>query len=162
MANTAYAGVLLSVLLLWAYLHAMQYLIIWAGNIPAEVTWYAARSEGGWGVALWVLFGGQLIVPFFALLSARARASTRALIAIAALTLALRYLESAILILPPLDLRPVPTALFLPAAIVALGATLLLAWRTAVPTGAMPGEREPPDAARKEHNGDYRRASKHA
>src|SRR4051794_14356913 len=37
MSNASYAGVLLATLLLWAYLHAMQYIIIWAGNIPDEV-----------------------------------------------------------------------------------------------------------------------------
>ncbi|HEY2417248.1 MAG TPA: hypothetical protein VGH84_04970, partial [Steroidobacteraceae bacterium] len=34
MSISAYSGVLLSVLLLWAYMHAMQYIIIWTGNIP--------------------------------------------------------------------------------------------------------------------------------
>jgi hypothetical protein len=161
MANAAYAGVLLSVLLLWAYLHAMQYIIIWAGNIPDEVVWYVARSESAWGIALWVLFLGQFIVPFFALLSARVRASTRALIAIAVLTLALRYLESAVLILPPLHVPMSTAALFLPATIAATAAALLLAWRTAVPS-AMPDEREPADAASEKHNSNDRRASKHA
>ena len=91
-------------LLLWAYMHAMQYIIIWAGNIPDEVSWYVVRSKSGWGLALWVLFLGQFILPFFALLSARVRTSTRALIALSAITMLLRYLEFAVLILPPLDL----------------------------------------------------------
>ncbi|MBV8836892.1 MAG: hypothetical protein JO000_10150 [Alphaproteobacteria bacterium] len=129
MANTAYAGVLLSVLLLWAYLHAMQYIIIWTGNIPDEVVWYAERSAGGWAVALWVLFGAQFIIPFFALLSERVRASTLALIWIAGVTLALRFLEAAVLVLPPLKVGWA-LALCLPAAMLATGATLLLAWRT--------------------------------
>ena len=68
---------LLSVLLLWAYLHAMQYIIIWTGNIPDEVVWYLERLRGGWGVALWALFICQFIVPFFVLLSERLRGSTR-------------------------------------------------------------------------------------
>jgi hypothetical protein len=169
MANTAYAGVLLSVLLLWAYLHAMQYIIIWAGNIPDEVVWYATRSQGGWAIALWVLFVGQFIVPFFVLLSARVRASTRALIAIAAATLALRYLESTVLILPPLDLAPAAVAFGLAAAIVATGSGFLLAWNAAERLVARVGlssaarrERQPPDASGDERNGDYRGAGEHA
>ena len=129
MANTAYAAVLLATLMLWAYLHAMQYIIIWAGNIPDEVVWYAVRARGGDAVALWFLFVGQFIVPFFALLSAQVRGSTRALCAIAALTLALRALEAAILIFPPLAVGGLPIALCFPAALVAVGVTLLLAWQ---------------------------------
>jgi hypothetical protein len=127
MANTAYAGVLLSVLLLWAYLHAMQYIIVWTGNIPDEVTWYAARARGGWAVALWLLFVGQFIVPFFALLSERVRASTRALIWIAGATVALRYLEAAILVLPPFDLSGGMLALCIAAAALFVVASLMLA-----------------------------------
>ena len=131
MSNAAYAGTFLSVLLLWAYLHAMQYIIIWAGNIPDEVVWYLERLKGGWGFALWALFIFQFIVPFFALLSERVRGSSEALLWLAIATVALRYLEAAVLILPPLDL--VGTALWLdiPAAILATGAVWLLAWQTA-------------------------------
>jgi len=129
MANTAYAGVLLSVLLLWAYLHAMQYIIIWSGNIPKEVVWYQDRAAGGWGVALWVLFLGQFVVPFFALLSERVRRDTRALISIAGATLALRGLEAAILVLPPLKTGVLPLLLCVPAATVAVMASMALAWQ---------------------------------
>jgi hypothetical protein len=131
MSNTAYAGALMSVLLLWAYLHAMQYIIIWTGNIPDEVAWYLERLKGAWGIALWTLFILQFFAPFFALLSERVRGSTGALLWLAGGTLALRYLEAAILILPPLD--PVNAALWLdlPAAILATGAIWVLAWQMA-------------------------------
>jgi hypothetical protein len=168
MANTAYAGVLLSVLLLWAYLHAMQYIIIWAGNIPDEVTWYVVRSEGAWGLALWVLFLGQFILPFFALLSARVRASTRALIVLAALSLAMRCVESAVLILPPLEAGAL-ALVFLAAALVAIGAALLLAGGMADEMlgrlglrGPTPEQREAPDAAAEQHDRDRRGAGEHA
>jgi hypothetical protein len=127
MANTAYAGVLLSMLLLWAYFHAMQYIIIWTGNIPDEVVWYLRRLDGGWGFALWALFIGQFIVPFFALLSATVRDSTRALLILAGATLVLRYLEAAVLVLPPLNVSNLALLLDLPAAILATGACWLLA-----------------------------------
>jgi hypothetical protein len=133
MSNTSYAGVLLATLLLWAYLHAMQYIIIWAGNIPDEVIWYLVRLNGGWAYALWVLFIGQFFVPFFALLSARVRSSTSALLWLAGATLALRYLEAAILILPPLHVAGTALLLDLPAAILAVGASWLMAWRAAGP-----------------------------
>jgi hypothetical protein len=128
MANASYAGVLLATLLLWAYLHAMQYIIIWAGNIPEEVVWYRDRVEGLWGAALWVLFVGQFIVPFFALLSARVRSDTRALCALAGSTLALRYLEAVVLVLPPLGVTGRELVLCLPAALLVTLACEGVAW----------------------------------
>ncbi len=131
MANAAYAGVLLSTLLLWAYLHAMQYIIIWAGNIPDEMIWYIERLEGGWGFALWALFIVQFILPFFALLSEHVRGSTAALLWLAAITLAMRYLEAVVLILPPLRIANMWLVLDLPAALLATGAASLFAWQFA-------------------------------
>jgi hypothetical protein len=131
MSNASYSGVLLSVLLLWAYLYAMQYIIIWAGNIPDEVVWYLKRLEGGWGYALWGLYIGQFVLPFFALLSARIRSSTSALLLIAGATLMLRYLEAVVLILPPLHVGNLALVLDLPAALAAIGATWLWGWRVA-------------------------------
>jgi hypothetical protein len=168
MANTSYAGVLLSVLLLWAYLHAMQYIIIWSGNIPDEVTWYAVRSEGVWAIALLLLFLGQFFVPFFALLSERVRASTRALLWIAAATLALRFLESAVLILPPLHLGAAALILCFPSAVIAIGSAVLLAWREGdallrrVLGSAALGEYKNADEAAEQHDADDRRARESA
>ncbi|WP_229169337.1 hypothetical protein [Bradyrhizobium altum] len=34
--SAGYSGLLLSLILLWAYLHAMQYIVIWSGNIPVS------------------------------------------------------------------------------------------------------------------------------
>ena len=53
-----------------AHFHDLsQYLIIWAGNLPAEIAWYLHRLQTGWrtiGVAL-ILF--HFAVPFCLLLS---------------------------------------------------------------------------------------------
>src|SRR5262249_46218854 len=133
MSISAYSGVLLSVLLLWAYMHAMQYIIIWTGNIPEEVVWYLERLDGGWAVALWALFTGQFIVPFFILLSEKARASLAALLWLAGATLALRFLEAAVLILPPLGVTKLALLIDLPAAVLLVSACFLLAWRAAIP-----------------------------
>jgi hypothetical protein len=129
MSNAAYAGTFLSVLLLWAYLHAMQYIIIWAGNIPDEVVWYLKRLAGGWGIALWALYIGQFIVPFFVLLSERARSSTAVLLWLGGTTLALRYLEAVVLVLPPLGPVTPVLLLDLPAAALMVGGVAMLAWQ---------------------------------
>jgi hypothetical protein len=129
MANSAYAGLLLATLLLWAYLHAMQYIIIWTGNIPDEVRWYTDRAEGFWAVVLWVLFVGQFIMPFFALIFAPVRRSTTALFWLAIASLGLRVVEAGVLVLPPLRAGGLALALGMTAAMLAIGASLLLGWR---------------------------------
>ncbi len=101
--SRGYSGLLLSVLLLWCYLHAMQYIVIWSGNIPREVTWYLVRSENGWQFVLAALSFGQFVFPFCAMLSARVRSDPHWLLALCGLTLAMRWLESAILILPAIQ-----------------------------------------------------------
>jgi hypothetical protein len=129
MANAAYAGVLLSTLLLWAYLHAMQYIIIWTGNIPDETIWYIERLDNGWGYALWALFIIQFILPFFALLSEHVRGSTPALLWLAGVTLLMRCLEAVVLILPPLHVANLWLLLDVPTSLLATGAAFLLAWQ---------------------------------
>ena len=42
-------NLMLAFVMLWAYVAFSQYLIIWSGNLPEEVTWYVARLNGGWG-----------------------------------------------------------------------------------------------------------------
>jgi hypothetical protein len=124
----AYGGLLLSIFLLWAYNHAMQYIIIWAGNIPEEVTWYLKRMEDEWAVLFWALILFQFIIPFGSLLTARIRDARRPLISVATVTLLLRPLEAGILCLPPLQAPPALLCASLCAAFVFVGATWLLSW----------------------------------
>jgi hypothetical protein len=128
-----YSALLLATILLWAYLHAMQYIVIWSANIPDEVTWYLARSAKGWQFLLIGLALGQLLIPFFALLNERIRADRRWLAALCGLTLAMRCGEAAILIVPPLpNVRPFMMALMLPAALAFVGGTLWWAFVAAL------------------------------
>ncbi len=136
MSNAAYSALLLSILLLWAYLHAMQYIIIWTGNIPDEVSWYVIRLENGWGFVLWALFIGQFIVPFFVLLSETARSSTMVLLWLAGATLVLRLIEAIVLILPSLGAAPGALLLSVPAALLTIGAGSWLAWTAVAPLSA--------------------------
>ncbi|HET7605669.1 MAG TPA: hypothetical protein VFK28_06325 [Sphingomicrobium sp.] len=99
-APLAAAGVLVTALLMWGYMHAMQYIVIWAGDIPAEARWYIERGRDGWGALAWLLYGLQGLVTFAALLSPTVRASRRAMMALAGLTLTMRVIENAWLVLP--------------------------------------------------------------
>ncbi len=62
------SNLMLAFVMLWAYFSFSQFLIIWAGNLPAEIAWYQHRLDTGWrllGVAL-MLF--HFAVPFVLLL----------------------------------------------------------------------------------------------
>jgi len=120
-----YGAILLSVLLLWAYIHAMQYIVIWTGNIPDEVAWYLARESGVWGVLLWTLIILQFVVPFFAMLLERVRNGRAPLLSIALLTLAMRLLEAVVLAAPGADVSGSVLLLAVPAATASVG---LLWW----------------------------------
>src|SRR5215216_4844656 len=43
---------LLALVMLWAYFAYSQYLIIWSGNLPEEITWYTVRTHGAWGAII--------------------------------------------------------------------------------------------------------------
>lgn len=55
-------NLLLMYVMLWAYLAYMQFLIIWVGNLPREISWYVPRLQTGW-VALGILL---VVAHFFA------------------------------------------------------------------------------------------------
>jgi hypothetical protein len=127
-----YGALLLSALLLWAYIQAMQYIIIWAGNIPDEVRWYLRRMAGGWMAVTWGLVALQFVLPFFALLSGRVRGTAVPLVALAVLTLAIRFVEALWLALPETEAGGLVLLLAIPAAALAAGGLWLLALRFAL------------------------------
>lgn len=95
-----YGALFLSIILLWAYLHAMQYIVIWSGNIPDEVVWYLKRNTNGWQYVVALLAFGQFVVPFLLLLSDRIRRNRKTLGAICLATLFMRLVEALVLAAP--------------------------------------------------------------
>src|SRR5260370_39961879 len=43
-------NLLLTFVMLWAYLGFSQFLLIWAGDLIEEIPWYVTRAAGGWGI----------------------------------------------------------------------------------------------------------------
>jgi hypothetical protein len=84
----------------WAYVNFSQYLIVWSGNIPEEISWYLARFRGGWGwVGLAVLLL-NFVLPFLLLISREANRNPRLLLVAAALLVVMRLVDTAWLVLP--------------------------------------------------------------
>jgi hypothetical protein len=51
------------------YLNFGQFLIIWSGNLPNEISWYLDRIRGHWGVVITLDFIFHWLIPFTMLLS---------------------------------------------------------------------------------------------
>lgn len=84
---------ILTFVLSWAYLAYFQLLIIWAGNIPREVSWYFNRTTGGWlpvGVIVAVLL---FILPFAVLITMRVRHNLRLLAILSAVIVAVSWVN---------------------------------------------------------------------
>ncbi|HWD18662.1 MAG TPA: hypothetical protein VHB20_05240 [Verrucomicrobiae bacterium] len=61
-------NLLLAFVLFWTYVSFGQLLIIYSGNLPAEIGWYLHRIAGGWKWAVIALAVFRFFVPFYALL----------------------------------------------------------------------------------------------
>jgi hypothetical protein len=51
------------------YLGFSQFLIIWSGNLPEEISWYLDRIRGHWGIIITLDFIFHWLIPFSLLLS---------------------------------------------------------------------------------------------
>jgi hypothetical protein len=93
-------NLMLAFVMLWAYFSFSQYLIIWAGNLPLEISWYQHRLQTGWrtvGVTL-ILF--HFAVPFVVLLSRTVKRAPDLLVKVAIGILVLRLVDLFWLIAP--------------------------------------------------------------
>lgn len=92
-------NLLLAFVMLWAYFSFSQFLIIWSGNLPEEISWYVSRGRGSWAALAIVLILFHFAVPFFLLLS-RSVKRHRALSVVASLLIVLTLLDLYWLIVP--------------------------------------------------------------
>ncbi len=60
---------LLAFVMLWAYFSFSQFLIVWAGNLPEEIPFFANRLRGGWQYVSLAILAGHFALPFVLLLS---------------------------------------------------------------------------------------------
>ena len=70
---------LFALLVLWAYLDFMQWLIIWSSNLPDEAGWYGERLMGDWSRVAGAIAVLHFGLPFFALIWSPVQRSLRAL-----------------------------------------------------------------------------------
>ena len=86
-------NLLLAFVMLWAYFSYSQWIVIWSGNLPEEISWYLRRNRGGWQWLITALILFHFFVPFALLLVRAFKRRGAVLCAIAAAILFMRLLD---------------------------------------------------------------------
>jgi hypothetical protein len=86
----------------WAYIWFSQYMLIWYANNPEETGYYIRRQHGAWFSLFMLNFFLNWAVPFFVLLSRRAKRNAAVMVKVALLLLVGRWLDLYLMIMPPL------------------------------------------------------------
>jgi hypothetical protein len=93
-------NLMLAFVMLWAYFSFSQYLIIWSGNLPAEIGWYLHRLQTGWRAVGLVLILCHFAAPFIVLLSRTVKRQPDLLVKVAIGILIVRLVDLFWLIAP--------------------------------------------------------------
>lgn len=81
------ASLLLTLLILWAYMAWFQFMLIWIANLPVDVVWYLSRASRAWQAVMWAIVALHFTVPFFLLLMRPVKRNSKAVAGIAGLIL---------------------------------------------------------------------------
>jgi hypothetical protein len=114
-------NMLMMYVMTWAYIAFTQFQIIWAENLPTEISWYIPRLQTGWrvlGLALAILGFG---VPMLALLSREFKRSAGCLRALAILLLIVSAAEAAWWVFPSVGAVSWHASWMLPLALTGMG-----------------------------------------
>ncbi len=84
---------ILTFVMLWAYFSFSQWLIIWAGNLPEETSWFVRRLNGWWGLVGLFLAAFHFAVPFVLLLSRQFKRNVRTLVWLAVWLMFMRLVD---------------------------------------------------------------------
>jgi hypothetical protein len=91
---------MLAFVMLWAYFAFSQFLIIWAGNLPEEISYFLERLRYGWQYVSLAIAFGHFILPFCLLLSADLKRRPKLLARVAWYIVAIRLLDMIWLVAP--------------------------------------------------------------
>ena len=111
--------------MLWAYVAFVEFLIIWAEDLPREIAWYVPRVRSGWAVLGIGLMALQFGLPLLALLVRRLKDDPRWLGRIAAWLVLGQLANSAWLVVPSVDAHGWLAWWLLPALALAMGLPLV-------------------------------------
>ena len=118
-------GFLFAMTVFWAYIAFAQYMLMWYGNLPDEVSWYQAHTGGAWLGVVVLLALLHFFVPFFALVPRDAKGDPRRLLWVSLVVLASHWIDLYWLVFPVLGRTPLFSWPELGFALFFLGGTLL-------------------------------------
>lgn len=84
----------------WCYIWLSQFLLIWYGNIPEEVTYFYHRMHGGWEYLFYINVIINFALPFLLLMMNTAKRSKKMLILTGIIILAGRWIDLYLLAMP--------------------------------------------------------------
>jgi hypothetical protein len=87
------AKLMLAFVMLFAYFSFSQWLIIWSGNLPEEISFFLARIRGGWGVIALMIILFHFALPFALLLSRNLKRDGQKMIGLAVLLMFMRLVD---------------------------------------------------------------------
>jgi hypothetical protein len=86
-------NLLLALVMLWAYMHFSQFMLIWSENLAEEIPWYLHRINGGWEWVALALVLFLFALPFVLLLSRTTKRSAVILARVATVILFMHWLS---------------------------------------------------------------------
>jgi hypothetical protein len=90
----------------WAYIWLCQYLLIWYGNLPDEVTYYISRTGNRWIRLFLVNLAVNWAIPFVVLMPRSSKRDPFVLKWIAIAILAGRWLDVYLMVMPEMIAAP--------------------------------------------------------
>ena len=87
-------NVLLTFVIMWAYMSFAQFLVSWVGNNQDEMTWYLQRTDGGWRWVGAALIFFHFLIPFIILLQRPLKRKMGRMAIIAAGVLFMRVIDA--------------------------------------------------------------------
>ncbi len=91
---------LLGLVVLWAYLDFMQFLIVWESDLARESAWYVQRSTQGWGFVAALVALGHFLLPAALLIVPAVQRSRRGIMLVAVWLVLMEILHAWWLVLP--------------------------------------------------------------
>ena len=88
-----YGNLMLTFIMLWGWFTFSQWLIVWAGNEPDEISWYLARLHHGWRYVGFCLLMFYFAFPFLFLLSKNLKRNPKTLVWLAVWMIVMRWAD---------------------------------------------------------------------
>jgi ABC-type transport system involved in multi-copper enzyme maturation permease subunit len=87
-------NLLLTFVILWAYVQVSQLIITWSGNLPKEIVWYLHRTSGNWGQLTLAIVLFHFAFPFFILLGRGNKLQSHRLAGVAAFVVLMHLVDN--------------------------------------------------------------------